>query len=276
MATAGRASEIVRCVFCGQRGPRSQEHAWEEWIANEFPVRARVLEVFAGTDRKVYAKPKMAFSTRLKDVCLTCNGKWIRDIGEAARPVVKPMIFGAMSTKLELTVEDRVGAWAYLRMLVLTAAANPERPLDFPPTYFYRQLAETHRPPAGLNCQIWLATMQTLDLASAYFSSGNLHGHLPLGGVVRIGSGAGETVRPEAYIGSFQVGHLVARLFLYTSLSGGSIEYRPVHHPAYGEFLIPIWPIGYALNWPPAKSFDPAGYVSFTQYVPIMGHLKRP
>lgn len=156
----------VVCRFCGRRGLRSREHIWPDWIGKRLPVRGSTTIVAWNRDRLPTAQKRIAFTSRLADVCEDCNTGWMRDIEEAARSVVTPMIFDAQPTEVPPDQQMVVASWVYLRSLVLQAAADAvqthrrsEQPADQPTLarHWYEELARDRRPRS--TCQIWLGAL---------------------------------------------------------------------------------------------------------------------
>jgi len=92
------------CAYCGKIGKRSEEHIWGRWLSKLFadrPTRTRktahlvtsqrdgnVIRMGRGPlDRQGHFR-----NQQLRIVCTICNNGWMREVNEAAAPIIRRMI----------------------------------------------------------------------------------------------------------------------------------------------------------------------------------------
>src|SRR5229473_1855255 len=117
--------QVVHCIFCDTDGQRSDEHIWPDWIGKRLPLRGKVSLRRLRPDGTWERRNAIAFTSRITEVCLGCNGGWMKDIEDNVIPVAEPMIFGMKKVRLDHQDQQKLAAWVYLRTLVVQRAADP-------------------------------------------------------------------------------------------------------------------------------------------------------
>lgn len=94
-----------KCVFCGQGG-LTRSHIWPEWSQKIVPSIANFYELVVGEPMQTFeqftpgpdffskTKPGSAAKRQPRNTCLSCNGGWMREIEEAAKPTVADLMLG--------------------------------------------------------------------------------------------------------------------------------------------------------------------------------------
>src|SRR5215469_2737801 len=88
-----------QCVFCGTPGV-TKEHVWGKWLKPYIPrtmINYRKFHVSQDgqiPDVKEELRAGDPRSLSVKCVCRTCNGGWMGDLQEAAKPVMIPLAMG--------------------------------------------------------------------------------------------------------------------------------------------------------------------------------------
>lgn len=94
-----------KCVFCGSEGDLTKSHIWPKWSESIIPstaaqheLRIGSTQTFAqsvpGPELKLSIKNGSASKKKPKNTCVECNGKWMRNIEEAAQPVIHKLMLG--------------------------------------------------------------------------------------------------------------------------------------------------------------------------------------
>jgi hypothetical protein len=231
----------ILCIFCRERRLQAEEHVWSNWLGREL-LRRTGHRGWAAVHHEEHGvlnvDRRIAYSSRIPNVCEVCNGGWMRDIEESARPLLIPVIFDGTAMALNHDEQDRVACWIYLRVLVLQAATEPSGKF---PQYHYWQMEETHRPPVAGH--IFLGSLARRDPAFSVFHSRSLDtaGRLAL-----------REMGQDAYCATLSIGPLAARVFIHSPLAEKGGHFANVETPGFGHFLVPIWPHNLNATWPPA------------------------
>jgi hypothetical protein len=132
-----------------------------------------------------------------KQICEACNGGWMAQLEDAAKPYLTPLIQGR-GRHLHETGQTLVAAWAAKTAL----AVHLTTPEKGAPVEHYREMTATHRAPA--QSQIWLGAF---DAASfhAYHESHLLD--------LRT-----DTLQASGYKTTLAVGHLVVQVSGYSGI----------------------------------------------------------
>lgn len=94
------------CIFCG-RGAKTREHAWPQWILNEFG--SRNIEAQRG-NLPVRAWRGPSASVTVKDVCGPCNQGWMSELERTTKPILLPLMQGRRAT-LGAVEQLTLAAW---------------------------------------------------------------------------------------------------------------------------------------------------------------------
>jgi len=103
---------MKECIFCGGR-VNSKEHAWPNWLVKLLKQTADEQVAtdaqFAGGEVKRWVGVDAAI--KFKNVCqTTCNGGWMSELEDRARPILTDMLMGKPVT-LSATQQLTVSAW---------------------------------------------------------------------------------------------------------------------------------------------------------------------
>jgi hypothetical protein len=123
-----RDKDTENCIFCG-RPTNSGEHLFSRWTHKYLPPRAKgramsAVSVEYADGRAVHDNRKMPGQMRdwkINCVCggtrSSCNGGWMKDIDDAAKPIMLPLILGK-ETRLTPNQQRVVATWAVLKTTV--------------------------------------------------------------------------------------------------------------------------------------------------------------
>ena len=93
-----------KCVFCGGSN-LTRSHIWPEWAQKIVPATSTHFELNAGQfdtfvstvpGPKPFTKkrPRSGSKRQPRNTCLDCNSGWMREIEEAAQPIVSQLMLG--------------------------------------------------------------------------------------------------------------------------------------------------------------------------------------
>jgi hypothetical protein len=156
------------CAFCGHLfGPRGTphertgEHALASWLLSVMPGNGPVTHSRQSKARgpmdQVWTKNELDIVA--KQVCRACNGGWMNDLENAARPFLTPLIQGR-GRHLHETGQALLAAWAAKTALALHLTT----PENGAPLEHYREIANTHLAPA--QTLVWLAAHDAKQFAA--------------------------------------------------------------------------------------------------------------
>jgi hypothetical protein len=128
------------CTFCCESNtPADNEHLIPKWMARLYSESTWAVE---NTLTK-YVRKGYKYVPLTVPWCKPCNGGWMHDLEDAARPILIPMIEG-QHTLLSPTDQELIKAWFCLRAMVHDVDAEKRAPR---PRYFkdeeHHQLAAT-------------------------------------------------------------------------------------------------------------------------------------
>lgn len=143
------------CLFCGNVAD-SREHILPDWIGeligtDELVVHFRQLGQLE-SDRKTWERKP--FQERTRFVCTSCNGGWMSELEDEAKPVLANAI-ARKDLPYSMTPTDQLVAasWAMKTLLVFQGSQTPE-PMS--PPAFFRRVLEEHLPPT--QASIWISS----------------------------------------------------------------------------------------------------------------------
>ena len=106
-----------RCVFCGWEGTLTKEHAWPDWIRDVLPAghvkgHSQQHRVAATTGEVTAITPVLhekAANRKVQVVCQReCNGGWMSDLENTAKPLLVPIILGEAPHPLRAGSDDHL------------------------------------------------------------------------------------------------------------------------------------------------------------------------
>jgi hypothetical protein len=261
------------CRFCGATGRLTKEHVWPRWLGDYLPklTNAGHTERWSSTSgRERWQAPFL--STTVRDVCAACNNGWMGAIEAAAKQNVGPMVMG-QAVELNALAQEIVANWVAVKGLVAAPTSKDSQPI---PDYHFHRVAAAAGAPAN-TMRIWIGHRQ--DLASrtrpGHVTLLNSH-FMPVTDVFPQFPAHAEIERYRAEGGVFnalifQAGHFFA-LALQHDWPG--LPARPTPRTKASHALLPIWPTGAAVRWPPSRSVDELGdphkITQFLEIAPVM------
>lgn len=224
----------MTCAFCELDGKLTKEHVWPRWVAPYLEheggpgTNTRTIIRPSGTESTSY-KSRPANLT-VKSVCPECNGGWMSQLEERAKPVLLPMIEGRAPVRLGSRDAETVATWAVKTALVSGSEFTPPAPREF-----YTELREA-RAPVG-NVRVWIGRTPHLQAHSIDFRP------------MKVGrKGEDPPDRENGYQAVLSVGHLV----LYVIGWKGP---KPQLNRVFSHFgdtaLVKVWPFERLVVWPP-------------------------
>jgi hypothetical protein len=122
--TSSPPNPARECIFCLARG-MTYEHVWPDWLKRYVPKTIPKHGQFIAEiskDRSTFSSSIKTWagdpqSRRLPVVCGRCNGGWMKDLQDAAKPILEPILAGkpALITPYQ---QKLMAAWA--AMCVMT------------------------------------------------------------------------------------------------------------------------------------------------------------
>ncbi|TDD55429.1 hypothetical protein E1263_26115 [Kribbella antibiotica] len=162
--------KFVDCPFCGQRGVKTKEHVWAQWLHETAGAQA-LLDGTHGEriarEHRVFRKDQQGryraeaetpgpyakwLPNLTVDVCRDCNGGWMSRLESDAKAILAPFIFSGTTTRLSAEDLRTLTIWATKSWMAyaLTVALqqNPFTEAE------YRGMAESAQPLG--RSQVWL------------------------------------------------------------------------------------------------------------------------
>lgn len=222
-----------RCIFCGEHGPLTREHAIPRWVSKDVFGNSLV-HALTGADGQIplraYTSRGTAASPRV--VCRRCNNGWLHGLEEWARQAIGPIMRGR---KKALDVGDQQSAalWA-LKTAIVLEYDRPVAPVipEWHAEYLYK-----HRvlPP---NSRAWIAGQRGSDQLGVHF--------YPLAHTIVIRGP--ESFDAIGYVVTLTVGRAV--LQVYGAATTDSFVLHDQALDSDGGYVASIWPPSQTVNWP--------------------------
>lgn len=174
MSRRQRRDKPSGCYFCGRRGDLTEEHAWPRWLGKGALVEPTQSTRRIGFDRssvdtyrelptEVTNKQGSVLTTRLREVCRTCNGGWMSRLEQQVAPVFERMCstdYPLGFTALEAEQVRIVAAWAVKTAWVRERIGSPR----ITPTR--EQFVDAQRPPEFT--KVWAGRHEGLSNFGVY------------------------------------------------------------------------------------------------------------
>jgi hypothetical protein len=265
MTDRPRKARTAPCVYCGEIRPLTNEDVIPRW------VRKRVFQTGSVTRRKGGAdgrpvRTDQTLTLKVRNVCQSCNGGWMRILGERVMADAAEAMAGL---HIALTPERSraLAAWATDRALMFELALAHERHAVHAPPASLRWLSD-HRddpePPPG--AQISLAILHDAVSLPAWHSVGSFY---PLELEQTEGNSDGS-------LAAFSIGHVVFLVFLQHFRESdhltpdGRALCRFEFPSRYGGYLVPLWPDPDPLTvWPPRFALTIGDLHGFAEWTDI-------
>lgn len=240
-----------RCLFCGQAGQITKEHAWPKWLGADihvFPTQSTQTTGFGRSAEDVIKeKPNLVVSkqgsvltTRIREVCARCNSGWMSRLESDARPLLKRLWapsypFGR--TSISHAGATTLAAWATKTAWVRERVDGPSRTTT---PVMRRALMDSLRPP---------------DLTTVWFARHK--GQMNFG----------------AYVAELEVTRAEDRwdtvdrrrvLICAMAFRGLAVTVRTDSGPGVSQMELPqrawrrLWPTGSSVQWPPSLAVGDA------------------
>ena len=176
-----KASAPKTCVFCGGK-PLTKEHIWPKWARRKLtsiiqepywkermvgPLSHVPQVIAVGGEDREYAEQHSAaplYSMTTRSVCASCNGGWMSQLEEEARPIIEAML-SRQDRTLHEDGQRILAAWAVKTALTFQQTLSPDRRLY--PASDYSTLRESNEPSSMT--RVWLSSYAGGQLSSAIF-----------------------------------------------------------------------------------------------------------
>ena len=131
------------CIFCGG-SPLTKEHIWSDWLDSILPrgssyrsearettvvdTVVQGLPVYRPIQKHERVREGAVHSTKTRTVCKRCNGGWMKDIVDRAKPVVERVI-RLQAHVLSPDAQARLATWLALSTVMRDqkAIAHPQK-----------------------------------------------------------------------------------------------------------------------------------------------------
>jgi hypothetical protein len=262
------------CRFCGATSGRlTNEHVWPRWLADYMPTfkeHGYSERWSSGSGRQRWREPFLAAKVRV--VCAACNNGWMSAIEGAASLIVGPMVKG-QAVELDAEAQAIVANWVAVKGLIATLTSKDAQPI---PDYHFRRVAAAQGAPVN-TIRVWIGERRDLASRMRPGEVTLLNSHfMPLTNVFpefpihpEIGRYRADGGVLNATI--FQAGHFFA-LALQHDWPG--LPARPNPKTKARHALLPIWPTGPDVRWPPPRAVDELGephkITRFLEIAPVM------
>ena len=239
-----------RCVFCGWEGTLTKEHAWPDWIRDVLPAghvkgHSQQHRVAATTGEVTAITPVLhekAANRKVQVVCQReCNGGWMSDLENTAKPLLVPIILGE-APHLSEQDQTTISLWAAKTAMMLQLM-HPMAIRGIPAAH-YQYVYEHREAPSPM--RVWLSAASSHFYRTAHYTRGyRLPGAVP----PWLQPPPGEPTPPNAYTSVMVIGRLVISLLGWTILDGDfSVAPEDPWAPAR-RCIWPPRPGGW--SWPP-------------------------
>jgi hypothetical protein len=237
------AGSTTPCLFCGRSGVKlTKEHVYPRWLHRALNIRGPIT-ISAGIRP---ARTVSEFDLQVREVCETCNGRWLHDLERAFRSVMLLPLNGYGPILLPQPVQLVVALWAVKVWLLLERSLTPMRgeyvSLEQSPEMF-RWLRE-HSEPVP-DTQVWVGAVHAEAASLISFVSPNWVGTPP--------------DPPVGIAGVFTIGHVLFQVYMPIT---GVNRVPSVQTFALGiggglaSYLTQIWPHEVEeISWPPPRIF---------------------
>ena len=118
------AEPLERCIFCGSKGPLTNEHIIPRWVHPYIPRTARsyrTLRAVQHQDRSTFKIGRRSGDPRdwkVRCVCgNVCNNGWMRQLEHKVRPILVPILTGK-HTRISPAQQKIIAAWATMKAMV--------------------------------------------------------------------------------------------------------------------------------------------------------------
>jgi hypothetical protein len=223
------ANPFRECVFCGGI-PLTEEDILPRWLRRQLASGWLYQPEFEKSPRKPTPWRVNLPTFKVKAVCVTCNGGWMRTLQNEAKPWLEQMIWGN-SVELPPIGQGTVASWAAMTttMMLVKSEATPRESAR-------SHLRVHHEPPPG--SYVGLSHFQSFDVPRV---------HIHPRGLTRPAQQEGED-RKVGFVCALVIIEFVVLVVV------PAVEFVPINVPwpvdADRQFV--IWPPYIApTRWPP-------------------------
>jgi hypothetical protein len=256
------------CRFCGATNRRiTNEHVWPDWLHDYLPTsthQGHSERWSSAAGRQRWRQPMLAATVRV--FCEDCNTGWMSDLEAEAKSIVGPMVIGE-AVDLDTDAQRIVANWVAVKGLVAVQTSQVQQPI---PKYHYRRVHHFQGAPPN-TMRVWIGRRLNLADPVRPGEAQLFDSHLmPVTDVFRVFPMPAnlERYRSEGGVFNgtiFQVGH-----FLALALQHDWPGLRARLEPNAAAALLPIWPAGPDVRWPPPRPVDNLGDAhKITQFLQI-------
>lgn len=251
---------VLSCIFCGSGG-LTGEHVFPRWARayfDQFPrKRASISVGLVYPDRTNSAEWLLKGALRdwkVRCVCgrlrTDCNTGWMKDIEDATKPILLPMIQGLSQRRLSPEDLNVIATWAVLKVMVTDRMDDGAWAVHHTQR---RYMYQHHRPPER-SWAVWLGRYQRQNWQGEWISR-------PFFALPE-GAPREKLGRPVSHSNSNSVTQVIGEVFihvLHTVNQRLIKDWRfsaPQHSMLSGPFF-KIWPpVTTSILWPPRSLSD--------------------
>lgn len=257
---------LSSCVFCHRSDPEiemNDEHVFADWVSVLFGditgfaetwTAESIDDTWTGT----------AFQDTLRIVCDKCNSGWMSGQEKKVSQYLKPMMKRGAITGLPPRLQQKVAAWA-IKTAMVADYLPPRRQLI--PDVQYDDFYAIKKPLPGQ--LVWIGYRASYadrgsnprqeDLIATVIRQPLERMFLPDDADPVTFKAAVDGWLAEgrrAYRFTFAVGHFVCQIFGHNFPMGINVD---INAGGLNTVLLPIWPTGPALSWPPPTPIENIG-----------------
>lgn len=236
------------CVFCGVGGKLTAEHVWPAWLDQFIPAIPGGMTGYNhkhgtsdGGFESLFEYKRLDHRARI--VCKLCNGGWMNDLENRARPFLKEMISGG-PVALDADAQQVIAAWA-AKTAMCVERTFPNATQAIHKDYYRELYAHRSKPPDSLT--VWAGCYGG---ATPY---GISHRSWPLWRFTR-------RQPSKMFQATYRIGYLIIQLL------GAVIDDDFVLMNDRSQSLIQLWPpLEAKLIWPPNLVFGDEAFEQFSK-----------
>lgn len=239
------------CIFCNRTDSRrTNEHIFADWIAKEFPNPTLTWETRDGEGNVLYKTKQNSIGFVSNRVCERCNTIWMRELEDAAKQILPPMIHGSRVT---LSTRDQVSVvkW-FLKVMFMCDAYRAKRPFL---SVSERQSLIQNRRPA--NTWVFLACYRGPHISDLVARGGSYYKE---GASL---DGDNLSLEANGYSLTVLIKHLVIQVISVRTSEELKAGMRLALPGRWAPTTVAI-PQTTSVIWPPSLVFDDIGFEEFT------------
>jgi hypothetical protein len=247
---------VTKCIFCGS-GNLTGEHVFSRWTHKYMGPRGKVKakshrgkQHLNDLETKITKLPGQLRDWQVWCVCggdhKSCNGGWMRDIENAAKPIMVPLILGHES-RLFANHQKIIATWAVLKAMIAEYDPRSETKVSVHHahrTYLMKHLA------APKGWAVWIGSFERREWPPEWVGR-----HLLLLSENAFAKSGGREVTHFNVSSTTQVVGKLFIIVIHAPLEGGIDRWR--FSPPEGGTLFRIWPPTItSIKWPDCPLSD--------------------